>query len=315
MSRERLPRVAASPRLPHTRGGAPAPQLAGDDDDEEDADDVAEEAVADEHDRANLAGFPQQCCLVWGKLDGVKGAIPADAIEVTHIAPDGATERVGSVDDITFPEPSDGFHAVAQSSLLNSAQLTSLYSTTGTRCHLVMCFEAILKPGTRDIDADGPLFITECEALFDTLTAGTKARLRGRADGLFKHLATGALFPRERLADATVNTVKPSELNEPRSYQPELDPDELRPAVVQVLIRTAQRLLNAETVHRFARTRAEHAADELAEGITTQSFMERVLHHSRRDLWTTEAVEWADGQVESVLERVRGELEAFLRSL
>jgi hypothetical protein len=70
-----------------------------------------------------------------------EGAIPVDAIEVTHISPDGAAERVDSgVDDITFPEPSDGFKAVAQSSLLNSAQLTSLYSTTGTRCHLVMCF-------------------------------------------------------------------------------------------------------------------------------------------------------------------------------
>ena len=76
-----------------------------------------------------------------------EGAIPVDAIEVTHISPDGAAERVDSVDDITFPEPSDGFKAVAQSSLLNSAQLTSLYSTTGTRCHLVMCFDAILKPG------------------------------------------------------------------------------------------------------------------------------------------------------------------------
>jgi hypothetical protein len=137
--------------LPHTRGGAPAPPQAGDDDDDddeqEDGDDAAEEAVADEHDRANLAGFPQQCCLVWGRLDGIRGTVPADAVEVTHIAPDGTAERVDNVAGITFPEPSDGFHAVAQSSLLNSAQLTSLYSTTGTRCHLVMCFEAILKPG------------------------------------------------------------------------------------------------------------------------------------------------------------------------
>jgi hypothetical protein len=153
---------------------------------------------------------------------------------------------------------------------------------------------------------------TECEALFDALPTGTKARLRGRADALFKHLATGALFPRERLADAAVNTVKPSELNEPRSYQPEVDPDELRPAIVQVLIRTAQRLLNAETVHRFARTRSEHAADELADGITARAFLERVLHHSRRDLWTTDAVEWAVSQVDVVLARVRGELRAFL---
>ena len=155
----------------------------------------------------------------------------------------------------------------------------------------------------------------ECEALFDGLDAGEKARLRGGADRLFKHLAHGPLFPREALADAAVNTVKDSELNDPRAYEPEFDPNELRPAVVQVLIRTAQRLLNAETVHRFARTRAEHADDELADGVTARLFLERVLHHSRRDLWTTEAVEWADGQVDAVLERVRGELEAFLSSL
>jgi hypothetical protein len=122
------------------------------------------------------------------------------------------------------------------------------------------------------------------------------------------------LFPRERLADATVNTVKDSELNEPRAYEPEFDPDELRPAVVQVLIRTAQRLLNAEVVHRFARTRTEHAADELTDSVTARDFLERVLHHSRRDLWTAEAVAWADAQVEAVLQRTSGALESYLRS-
>jgi hypothetical protein len=61
------------------------------------------------------------------------------------------------VNEIAFPEPLDAFHAVAQSSLLNTAQLSSLYSTTGTRCHLTLCFEAILKEDTRDIDPDGPL--------------------------------------------------------------------------------------------------------------------------------------------------------------
>jgi hypothetical protein len=122
------------------------------------------------------------------------------------------------------------------------------------------------------------------------------------------------LFPRERLSDAAVNTVKDSELNEPRSYEPMFDPQELRPAVVQVLIRTAQRLLNAETVHRFARMRAEHATDELADGVTARDFWERVLHHSRRDLWTAEAVEWADAHVDAVLQRVRTELESYMRS-
>jgi pseudouridine synthase len=67
--------------------------------------------------------------------------------------------------------------------------------------------------------------------------------------------------------------VKDSELNEPRSYEPVVAAADLRPAVVQVLIRTAQRLLNAETVHRFARTRAEHADNELAEGVTAREFL------------------------------------------
>jgi hypothetical protein len=154
---------------------------------------------------------------------------------------------------------------------------------------------------------------TECETLFDTLPAASKTRLRGRADDLFKFLAHGALFPRERLADAAVDTVKDSELNEPRSYEPIVAAADLRPAVVQVLIRTAQRLLNAETVHRFARTRAEHADDELAEGVTARDFLERVLHHARRDLWTKEAVDFADSRVDGVMERVRSELERFLR--
>jgi hypothetical protein len=156
---------------------------------------------------------------------------------------------------------------------------------------------------------------TECEALFDTLQAASKTRLRGRADDLFKFLAHGPLFPRERLADAAVNTVKDSELNEPRSYEPVVDAADLRPAVVQVLIRTAQRLLNADTVHRFARTRAEHADNELAEGVTAREFLERVLHHARRDLWTAEAVAYADSRVDGVLERVRVEVERFMNSL
>jgi hypothetical protein len=155
----------------------------------------------------------------------------------------------------------------------------------------------------------------ECEALFDTLQAASKTRLRGRADDLFMFLAHGPLFPRERLADVDVNTVKDSELNEPRSYEPVVAAADLRPAVVQVLIRTAQRLLNAETVHRYARTRAEHADNELAEGVTTREFLERVLHHARRDLWTAEAVAYADSRVDGVLERVRVEVERFINSL
>ena len=152
-----------------------------------------------------------------------------------------------------------------------------------------------------------------CELLFDTLTAPGKARLRGRADALFQHLATGALFHPERVADAVVEAVDTPALNQPRHYAPAYSEEELRPEVLQVLIRTAQRALNAAVVHQFARTRSERADAKVAEGITTREFLESVLHRSRRDLWTEHAVEWAEGRVDGVIALVRGELESFLR--
>jgi hypothetical protein len=153
-----------------------------------------------------------------------------------------------------------------------------------------------------------------CENLFDSLSAPDKARLRGRADELFQHLAHGALFQPERVADAAVDAVETPALNQPRHYAPEFLDEALRPEVLQVLVRTAQRALNAAVVHRFARTRAERADAEIAEGVTTREFLESVLHRSRRDLWTENAVEWADERVDGVLALVRGELETFLSS-
>jgi hypothetical protein len=152
-----------------------------------------------------------------------------------------------------------------------------------------------------------------CELLFDTLTAPEKARLRARADALFQHLAHGALFHPERVADTVVEAVDTPALNQPRHYAPAFSEEELRPEVLQVLIRTAQRALNAAVVHRFARTRSERADTEVAEGVTNREFLESVLHRSRRDLWTEDAVEWADGRVDGVLALVKGELESFLR--
>ena len=81
-----------------------------------------------------------------------------------------------------------------------------------------------------------------------------------------------------------------------------------------MLIRTSQRALNAAVVHQFARTRSERANAEVAEGVTNREFLEAVLHRSRRDLWTEDAVEWAEGRVDGVIALVRGELERFMRS-
>jgi len=152
-----------------------------------------------------------------------------------------------------------------------------------------------------------------CETMFDKLPTTAKVRLRGRTDDMFHFLAHGSLQRVERLVDASVQTtVSDAVLNEPRSYPGRLDAVDARPAAVQVLIRTAQRLLNAEVVHQFAKTRSEHASDELAEGVSTRKFLETVAHHARRDLWSPEAIEWADERADAVVQRVRGELQRFL---
>jgi hypothetical protein len=622
-------------RLPHARGAAPRARLEEDDessDSDRDAD--ADEATETEHERASLSAFPAPCTLVWGKLDGVRGKVPAAALSVTHVDDAGASTSFAPADvaRIEFRPPNDGFAQVAQSSLFNTAQLSSMYSTTGSRCHLVMCFQALLRDGdanheldtsrvlythalhaaderddpkspyeSRDgrvylrpafhafvfeafytafvrgaldklanrlgqlvlveypvyhphllvarggdvplrrpqtvLDSiyratDGTLtlvdlktlmearpphgrllnlknmrqvttnalffslmtklriarvalayvsrsqtvtFVTvdvsqcaavtsaaawaplkgaagslrtlmntadayainarlqvaamveagasgdnlvagqplpswlelpvapppspaptaapqqtpaprraarrgtrrspassrsppgspppavgapladlfvapdaaaaavvapapavavpkhtgsetaamrasinerigeECEELFDNLKSTVKAKLRGRADELFQHLARSrALFPRERVADGTVDTMKHEALNQPARYPREFADDLLRPEVVQALIRTAQRALNVLVVHEFARTRGQRAQAEVADGVTTQAFLEKVLHHSRRDLWTTQAVEWAEERVDDVLAGVKKEFEAFL---
>ena len=145
------------------------------------------------------------------------------------------------------------------------------------------------------------------------LKSTVKAKLRGRADELFQHLARSrALFPRERVADGTVDTMKHEALNQPARYPREFADERLRPEVVQALIRTGQRALNLLVVHEFARTRGQRAQAQVADGVTTQEFLEKVLHHSRRDLWTIQAVEFAEGQVDGVLAKIEEELKSFL---
>ena len=611
--------------MPHVRGGVPPPPDFEDDDGGA-ADDAEEDAAADEQERTNLSGFPHQCCIVWGKMDGVLGKVPPAAVSVVHIDAAGEARAVANVNDISFPEPTDAFHAVAQSSLLNTAQLSSLYSTTGTRCHLTLCFEAVLSPGTREIDperalfvpathalagdkkspydvapdgsvaikvpfhrfvfdafytqfvrgaldklaaqlgtlvlieypvyhpymligrtagplkrpqtvldsvyraADGALTLVDfktlmearnpnyrllnlknlrqvvtnatlfqlmtklrvsrvalayitrsetvtlvsvslasaaavvehaalkplkdathalfntathygvgqritigaiddlgvssgafageplppwlalpeakpppraaaararsaarrsaapdspspppppprrsartqgesptvgaplenlyvdpeaaaaavvgapaapasvvaeaigrptratraainetlgvaCQKMFDALEVQQKARLRGRADALFQFLAHGPLFPSERVEGGTVDTVRDDKLNAPQRYEAVVSDADLRPEVVQVLIRTAQRLLNARVVHAFARTRAQRAAAEVAEGVTTRAFLENVLHHSRRDLWSEDAVDWAAERAPEVVRSLEEQFGEFL---
>jgi hypothetical protein len=93
---------------------------------------------------------------------------------------------------------------------------------------------------------------SECEALFDTLQAASKTRLRGRADDLFKFLAHGPLFPRERLADADVNTVKDSGF---RHHGSRAEPMRF---IRLVLARNAVQVQQPEG--RAARTRGEAGA-------------------------------------------------------
>ena len=154
----------------------------------------------------------------------------------------------------------------------------------------------------------------KCEQLFDNLETAAKAKLRGRADELFVFLARSrTLFPTERVADGmVVDTMKAEALNEPTRYAREYADERLRPEVVQALIRTGQRALNLLVVHEFARTRGQRAQAQVADGVTTQEFLEKVLHHSRRDLWTIQAVEFAEGQVDGVLAKIEEELKSFL---
>ena len=146
-------------RLPHARGAAPRARLdeADDESSDSDADADADEANEAEHDRASLSAFPAPCTLVWGKLDGVRGnKVPAAALAVTHVDDAGASTTFAPVDvaRIEFRTQTDGFAQVSQSSLFNSAQLSSMYSNTGSRCHLVLCFEALLRDGDAEHELD-----------------------------------------------------------------------------------------------------------------------------------------------------------------
>ena len=74
----------------------------------------------------------------WSKLKGVKGKLPEPSI--THVG-----QPVADVFKIGYAVPSDPFHQVANSGLLNTPQLGSLYSSVGTRVHLVLGFTPLLK--------------------------------------------------------------------------------------------------------------------------------------------------------------------------
>ena len=145
-----------------------------------------------------------------------------------------------------------------------------------------------------------------CETMFDSLPAASKSRLRGRAQDLFRHLASSAdLFPPFVTADGQVAPSPPARLA----------PADARPLLVQALIRTAQRALNQAVARQFVRTRSERAKAQVADGVSLQEFVESVAHHARRDLWSQEAVAWAEGRVEAVLATLRSELAAFLEAL
>jgi hypothetical protein len=144
-----------------------------------------------------------------------------------------------------------------------------------------------------------------CEAMFDTLPASSKSRLRGCAQELFAFLAASqALFPPLATADGAVAPTQPARLT----------PADTRPLLVQALIRTAQRALNQAVARRFLRTRGALARAEVAEGVALGEFLAEVAHHARRDLWTQEAAAWAEGHVDEVLETLQVELARFLEA-
>ena len=142
--------------------------------------------------------------------------------------------------------------------------------------------------------------------LFDDLPTSSKSRLRGRAQELFTFLAASpALFPPLATADGAVAPTQPARLARA----------DARPLAIQALIRTAHRALNHAVTARFARTRAERARAQVAKGVELGAFLSEVAHHARRDLWTMEAVDYAEEHVESVLATLQGELAAFLEAV
>jgi len=70
------------------------------------------------------------------------------------------SQDVADVLKIRFPVPTDAFHQVANSGLLNSAQLSSLYSGVGTRVHLALGFTPLMRDRTtRILDDSEALFV------------------------------------------------------------------------------------------------------------------------------------------------------------
>jgi hypothetical protein len=147
-----------------------------------------------------------------------------------------------------------------------------------------------------------------CQLMFDSLELLQRLRLRGRAQALFEYMVA-SLFPPEVTADnVAVDVVEPAALNQPRRYRGVVG----SPDIVQVLVRTAHRLLNKEVLDAFGHIRKTRSTARVAPGVTTESFLENVLHHSRRDLWSAEAVQYASSRVDSVLFTIKSKLFEFL---
>jgi hypothetical protein len=147
-----------------------------------------------------------------------------------------------------------------------------------------------------------------CQLMFDSLELLQRLRLRGRAQALFEHMAA-SLFPPEVTADnVVVDVVEPAALNQPRRYRGVVG----SPDIVQVLVRTAHRLLNKEVLDAFGHIRETRSTARVAADVTVENFLEHVLHHSRRDLWSAEAVQFASTRVEHVLDTVKSKLLEFL---
>lgn len=141
------------------------------------------------------------------------------------------------------------------------------------------------------------------EAVFDQLPSSNKIKLRGRTGELFQYLAASrTLFPQLPTADGGVAPSPPAVLI----------PADARPLAVQALIRTAQRSLNQAVARKFLRTRAERARAEVADGVPLESFLSELAHHSRRDLWTQEALEFAEGALDGVVSALADEVAVFL---
>ena len=114
-----------------------------------------------------------------------------------------------------------------------------------------------------------------------------------------------SLFSPEVTADnVAVDVAEPVALNQPRRYRGVVG----SPDIVQVLVRTAHRLLNKQVLDAFGHIRETRSTTRVAPNVTVENFLHNVLHHSRRDLWSTEAVQFASSRVDSVLSTIKSKL-------